>query len=97
MVLDCSTQAFGHCEMVGATDGKFQSTWGDRRSQGYLGKKAGPGKAGGRGEVTGGPRGMLEGRGVATPFWIKDKVSFSERWDEMTNGFSAETAGAWPR
>lgn len=26
---------------------------------------------------------MLEGKGVATAFWIKDKVSFSERWDEM--------------
>lgn len=56
------------------------STWGRRLG---LGKKAGPGKAGGRGEVIGAPRGMLEGRGVVTAFWIKDKVSFSERWDEM--------------
>lgn len=69
--------------MVGATDGKFQSTRGDRRSRGSLGKKAEPGKAGRREEVIRTPRGMLEGRGVVTAFWIKDKVSFSERWDEM--------------
>lgn len=89
-MLDCSTQAFGHrmkqwepqmgsFKAHGVTGGPG-STWGRRLG---LGKKAGPGKAGGRGEVIGAPRGMLEGRGVVTAFWIKDKVSFSERWDEM--------------
>ena len=77
------TGVWTHGEMAGATDGKFQSTRGDRRSRGSLGKKAEPGKAGGREEVMRTPRGMLEGSGVVTAFWIKDKVSFSERWDEM--------------
>lgn len=79
------TGVWTYGEMAGATDGKFQSTRGDRRSRGSLGKKAEPGKAGGREEVIRTPRGMLEGRGVVTAFWIKDKVSFLKsgmRWTQ---------------